>query len=206
MTLDSFARFCLFFSQTYTLLGIIGIGMLWLDRKLFYQLWILSALCIMVNVALKGTFKVPLPATLHPGYAFPSGHMQLTTVFYGYLMANFENRWLRLSALLVLCAVGFGLMHFHYHNGREVLAGLFFGMILLLGFNFGRKYCAASMPLMIMLIAALLLGYSHVVYPQVPQHLYTAQCVLLIGILGEHVRYGIYKKSSLWVTPNDVAT
>ena len=68
--------------------AIVLLGWLFIDTSIFRHLAYLACLSIIVNVALKGTFKVPLPPELHVGYAFPSGHMQFATVFYGWILAS----------------------------------------------------------------------------------------------------------------------
>lgn len=49
-----------------------------MNKKIFYHAACLVFLAILLNVALKSTFQVPLSAALgKTGFAFPSGHMMV---------------------------------------------------------------------------------------------------------------------------------
>lgn len=128
------AEFFLFFSNTPCILAIIFIGMLSDKRNIFYWGALFCLISICINYVLKITFKVPLPPELHDGYAFPSGHMQMLTVFYGWL-AN--HRLMRMRWFFPLLVIGeaYGLVYFHYHTLLEAFAGFATGMFLLSVFN-----------------------------------------------------------------------
>src|SRR6476620_614074 len=117
MLLDTIARGFLALSNDIIIIPIIVLGYIWVDRKLFYHVTCLLLFSMIVNVALKWTFQVALaPSIGNPhGYAFPSGHMQSSTVFYGWLDYKIDNKVFRIAALAVILGVGFALMHFGYH-------------------------------------------------------------------------------------------
>jgi hypothetical protein len=128
------AEFFLFFSNISCMLVIFLIGMLSDKRNVFYWGALFCLISICINYVLKISFKVPLPPELHEGYAFPSGHMQMLTVFYGWLA---YHRLLRMRWFFIPLVIGeaYGLVYFHYHTLLEAFAGFATGIFLLSVFN-----------------------------------------------------------------------
>lgn len=126
--IDQFANIALSFSHISQVLFIFAIGFLFYDRNIFFHAIAIAAFGAIVNVALKGTFKMPLSADLlKVGYAFPSGHMQFSTVFYGWIALMMPYWSIRILIFLLLTSIGFGLVHFDYHTLFDVVGGLTFG-------------------------------------------------------------------------------
>jgi membrane-associated phospholipid phosphatase len=129
-SLSHVASACLIFTTWQVLCVLILLGLISKRRELMYWGVVFLNLSTIINYALKITFKVPLPSFLHQGFAFPSGHMQMTTFFYG---------WLALHAILkmqywvgfICVAEAFGLIYFHYHTPLDVLAGFATALFLL---------------------------------------------------------------------------
>lgn len=73
-------------------------------------------------------------------FSFPSGHSFMSLVFYGlmiwYAAAYIDNKWLRLSTILVLsfliAAIGFSRIYLRVHYASDVVAGFCFAYIWLL--------------------------------------------------------------------------
>ncbi|AHE65915.1 phosphatase PAP2 family protein [Legionella oakridgensis] len=158
------------------------IGTLWWGRGFFLPTVFLIAFDIVVNVALKGTFKIPLAAALHKvGYAFPSGHMQLATVFYCWL-ASLTVSWLgRGVIMMLLIGIGASLIHFGYHNLYEVLGGLVSGILLMVVFRWLLTYYRHSFFKTLFWAASLLMMYSGLMYQAIPRHACAAY--VAIGLL-----------------------
>ncbi len=96
MNLDLIANAILYFNNWPIILPISIVSALILGRIFFFQTICLVSFNIVVNAALKGLFKIPLSPTLHKlGYSFPSGHMQLVTVFYIWIALYFPFRTYR---------------------------------------------------------------------------------------------------------------
>jgi hypothetical protein len=129
--LNHLADFFLFFSHIWVIFGFVLLYLLWVSRAFFMQSLALLMIDMMVNVALKGTFKIPLNALLHEGYAFPSGHMQVTTVFYGWLALHVPSWAFRALMLGVCLGQGFGLIHYQYHNLEDVIGGFCVALLLI---------------------------------------------------------------------------
>lgn len=138
--LDNIFNFFLSFSHETVIIPLILIGCIGKNRKIFFHAICLILFSIIVNIALKVTFQVPLPPTLNKtGFAFPSGHMQSSVVFYGWFYRFLEKLWLKLFILILLAGIGLGLVHFGYHNYKDVLGGIFFGCLLLFSYGWCQK-------------------------------------------------------------------
>lgn len=113
------------------------------------------------NAILKGVFQVPRPTSEHvrvvypePGtsFAFPSGHTQGATVFWGALPRYFRHRGLAFIALAVIPLVDLSRLYLGVHWPSDVLGGLGFGLttLLMLPYLAGaceRLSCSSGAPL-----------------------------------------------------------
>lgn len=189
MSIDNLARVFLFFSHFSCLIPLTIFGMIFINRRVFSRVIMLVAWSIIINVALKVTFKVPLSPTLHKvGYAFPSGHMQLATVFYGWLLLNIRDWRLCLAVPLLLLGVGFGLIHFQYHTLDEVMAGFVVAAGLIGIYSWFVRRFRSILHIIVWVSATLLLGYIAWQY-KIPKHAGIAYGVISVSIL---IRYKHY--------------
>ena len=109
-------------------------ALLWMQHKrnLVTNLMLLGSSCILINVMLKVTFKIPLPEFLHSTwYAFPSGHLQLATVIYGLLWLDSPKRWLQVLLPVVVTLNALAVWAHGFHTVTELVAGIVVGLILL---------------------------------------------------------------------------
>jgi membrane-associated phospholipid phosphatase len=105
---------------------------------------------MIFNVFLKSLFLVPLnPALGIKGYAFPSGHMQVAVVFYGWLAMAYANRILQGIVVIILTGIGYGLVQQGYHNLLDVLGAVGFGMATLYIFVKATPYISQENPLLL---------------------------------------------------------
>ena len=96
---------------------------------------VLVLFTMIFNQFLKSIFLVPLnPALGIHGYAFPSGHMQVATVFYGFLLQIYSQTLFRIILPLIIGGIGFGLIHEGYHNLIDVGGAFVFGGASLFAF------------------------------------------------------------------------
>lgn len=128
--LSYLAQFFLLFGNELVLMSLIFIGLTLREEK-FLNPTMLLFLTIILNSLLKLTFAIPFSAEAvarhnEQGFAFPSGHTQATAVFYGWLLLEVSNRYLKLLLGIIIAGVGFGLIEQGYHTFYEVLGGLFF--------------------------------------------------------------------------------
>lgn len=178
------ADFFLFFANLYTTISILCLGCIFFGwRFLFHGIVILS-IDIILNVALKGTFKIPLSPSLGvEGYAFPSGHMQMATVFYLW-MARFIPFWLwEWVSVLIFPGVGFGLIHYGFHNLVDVIGGFVVGAALVTVYCIALDRQYKSLSVILLAIASGLMVYNAVMYSMIPRHawlFFYALCVVFI--------------------------
>lgn len=165
INIDTACRGFLFFSNLSWVIPLLILGFFLINKKFFYHAAVLCAFSILLNVALKVTFKVPLAEFLHkPGYAFPSGHMQLSSVLYLWLGYHFRHRTFHILLAVLLTGISFGLVHFGYHTLVEVVAGFFVASLLVAGYLQLLKHWQGSAPLLLLTIAPMLLIYIKAQY------------------------------------------
>ena len=151
------------------------------SRIFFLQSLCLTLLDMMINVALKGTFKLPL--LTDGGFAFPSGHMQITTVFYGWLALYVPSLVLRCLMLVVCIGQGMGLIHYHYHNLMDVIGGFIVGVLLIVSYRGILSVFKRHTPWILILISTGCMLYNMVIYQNgIPMHAKYAY-ELLLGVL-----------------------
>ena len=126
------ARFFLFFSQSWFLIPCV-VGGLLLRRNLFRHAVYLLLFTLIFNPFLKAFFHVPLLSHLgKTGFAFPSGHMQASVVFYGWLFLRTPTLLARLALIGLMAGIGWGLVQCHFHTWPDVIAAAGFGGLTLL--------------------------------------------------------------------------
>ena len=81
--MDSICNFALLFTREFVILPVFIIGMIFIDRQLFVKAALVTLLTMYINPVLKQLFGIPLASHLGDGFAFPSGHMQVTAAFWG---------------------------------------------------------------------------------------------------------------------------
>ncbi|ARG96347.1 phosphatase PAP2 family protein [Legionella micdadei] len=186
--LDQIARFFLLFSDNIVIIPLLIIGFIWLDRATFYHAVCLILFSILVNVALKVTFQIPLSPSLgKKGYAFPSGHMQLVTVLYTWLAFKINQLWLRVIIIALLLGIGLSLIHFDYHDYYDVLAGIFFAALLLISYYFASLKWPQNLPWFILGIASFLMIYIHWRTVEILSHTWMAYYALWGLIIAEQI-------------------
>lgn len=164
------AHFFLFFSHFEVIIAVILMGIIFGPRSCFLSIIYLALLDLVINVALKGTFKIPLAPWLHPGYAFPSGHMQLVTVFYGSLAVLFSAVWFRLTMISIMLGEGWALIYCRYHDFNDVVAAGVVGVLLIMGNQYLWNYFKQKTPWILMLTAIFCMIYNRFIYTVVPLH------------------------------------
>lgn len=162
--MDIFYRFFLAFSHSTLILPLIIIGYIWLDRKNFFHATCLLLINVIFNFALKASFKIPLSPTVGEGFAFPSGHMQATIVFYGWLLKSTPNLIIRGCILTLFIGVAFGLVHFGYHNHFDTIGAIFFGTLLIFVYNYSLQHFKSKLLLGIIFFSTLLMIYIYLIH------------------------------------------
>lgn len=177
--IDTVAQFFLGFSHFLFILPMLALGFIFVNKPLFYHAFFIMFFSILMNVALKATFQVSLNPTIHhAGFAFPSGHMQLATIVYGWLAFNNTNKFLRACICLILVGVGFSLVHFNYHTTIDVLGGVFFASLIIILYAFIKNKYQSKLPWLLSILATLAIPYI-AWQASIPTHAWIAYCAVL---------------------------
>ncbi|OGV26825.1 MAG: hypothetical protein A3F18_02585 [Legionellales bacterium RIFCSPHIGHO2_12_FULL_37_14] len=194
------ADYFLYFANPATILAFFIAGYCLSSRKYCVQFAALCSLDILVNTSLKGFFTSPLAGFMHhKGYVFPSGHTQFATVFYGYIAffglpeqlkksqfiaLNYLEERLIISSILII-GVGYGLIHYHYHNLEDVIAGFLVGLGLVFVYQLSLLRFCKTMPLILFITASLLLFINFLLYKDILDYVWTAYSALCILLLAQ---------------------
>lgn len=174
MIQDVLADIFLSFNKAWVVMPLIGIGYWAYRRALFSDVLFLVLLSMIVNAFLKCLFQVPLKPHLnqHGWYAFPSGHMQLSTVLYGRLWWEFrKTKWAQ-AFLVLLMGMGWGMIWKNYHDLMDVAAGGLAGIGLLMAYSaFTRLSFVCGQPKKIGFFLLPLTAPLIFFMPSIPQHL-----------------------------------
>lgn len=122
--IDSFFRFLLWFSNASFIIPLIGVGYLFIDKKIFFRAASFLLFTIVFNFALKIFFHgLSASNSLH----FPSGHMQASIALYGWLFISLSSFWIRMTIPFIVMGIGQGLVYFNYHTYGDIVGALVFG-------------------------------------------------------------------------------
>lgn len=124
--LDVFARYCLKLGHITFIFPIVVVFMIFSKKDTCAKAACFLVWVMIFNTLLKLLFKVPLFPHLGHGYAFPSGHMHASAAFYGFILYKTNNRYLKTGLGILLCLLGFSLIHCHFHDLKDVLGALGF--------------------------------------------------------------------------------
>lgn len=109
------------------------------DRTLGRRAGRLFLFSLFLNVWLKGLFHTARPSPdqvrviyrqTASGYAFPSGHTQGSTTFWGYLALRRRRAWLSILAVLLISLVALSRLYLGVHWPVDVAGGLLAGFLL----------------------------------------------------------------------------
>ncbi len=197
---DLVADLMLTFTTYQTVLFFTLAGSLFAGRRLFFQCACLVAFGIIINVVLKGTFQIP--SSVHPSmgsYAFPSGHMQLTTVFYVWWAIYIPFWYYRTLTAAIVLGVGVSLVHFKYHTIYDVTGGLLFGLLIVFCFYYLLTKNIKYFPWALLLAASIFMVCNEHIYDMTPPHAWIAYQGLVALIIGERLFSLNGRYFSLWL-------
>lgn len=141
--LDAVMGAITYLGSEYFFLAALGFLYWCVDVKGTLQFFIVLLSSVFLNSAVKELAGLPRPFQAYPdridaahvytaeGYAFPSGHAQNSTVFWGYLALSFRKRWLYIAAPVLIALVAFSRVYLRVHWPRDVLWGIVFGLVIL---------------------------------------------------------------------------
>ncbi len=185
---DIITNFFLSLSHDTIIIPFVTLGYIWLDRKLFFNAISLLLLSIIFNSALKITFQIPLSPLLNKeGFAFPSGHMQSSTVLYGWIFLHTQNLFYKLLIIIALFGIAISLVHYGYHDYYDILGAIFFSSLLLAISYKTIKKQETFFPKIVFIISTVMIIYISINYQKILEHLWIAYYGLIGIIISENI-------------------
>lgn len=138
-TLTPFFKIFPFIAGPYFYLIMIPMGY-WASaqKRLFTELAMLIPYATLINALIKNFYRIPRPQNpahlivVTDPYGFPSGDMQVATVFWGLVFLKVRSSYARLLCLLPLLGIGLSRIYLGVHRLQEVVVGFLIGVSLLL--------------------------------------------------------------------------
>lgn len=209
---------CVFLTSPYLYILVISLGF-WLNRKssLWMSLAFLVPFTTVLNSILKSIFNIPRPSeffwlvTPSDALGFPSGEVQVATVFLLLVALNFENVLLRISSYILLVCIAFSRVYLGVHSVFDVGMALAVGLLTVLLWNLpNTQRCVnrwwsggALMPLLIsILLTSLLWGLVVLQQFALAQSTLKSLGVLLgfsVSLLGQKNRLNTPQLNTLFV-------
>lgn len=182
-------KLCLAFSNPYLILSLLFIAFFVYEPKLVRRTMFIVAFSMILNVALKITFRIPvLPSVPHAGFAFPSGHMQFSTVFYLWCALELCNRSLFPLIFIILPAIGWALVAGGFHTPIDVAGGFVTGCMVVFLLRYAYQKWQEKTSFFLFMIAICLMSYIFIRQGLFPIHPYIAFSWMLFDRLVNQVQ------------------
>lgn len=110
------------------------------DQKTALRLGMALILGNGLNAALKWIFHAPRPYWINPAvkpfssessFGMPSGHVMMSTIFYGRITLWLKKIWKTIFIGLLIFLIGLSRLYLGVHFFSDVIAGLVFGILFL---------------------------------------------------------------------------
>ena len=128
--LELIQKIALFPGQGMFTLSLAVAGYWIHKRRLWASVLYMACASMIINMYMKCYFKVPLAPHLGEGYAFPSGHFQLTFVIWVWATYQLRLKWLYILTPLMLVLYGWGVVVNGYHTWADVGAAVVSGTVI----------------------------------------------------------------------------
>jgi hypothetical protein len=159
-------------TSDYVYIVVIALGF-WLrpKNKLFLHLGFLVPFSTILNGVLKNIFQIARPpeafwlAQPTDGLGFPSGDVQVATVFWGMILLNVRSTPLKLLIAVIIGGVGCSRVYLGVHSMADVLAGFLIAVLTVWAWRFStvqnrlNRWWNGRSSSLFLLTACLIMGY-----------------------------------------------
>jgi membrane-associated phospholipid phosphatase len=131
-------------SETFFILVLPAMYWLW-NRRSGYRIALVYLGSVYLNSVLKAAFHTPRPVptdcarVMHPetgpGYSFPSGHAQGSTVFWGQTAIEIRRKAMWVAAIAAIVLISLSRIYLNVHWPVDVAGGIFIGIVILRAYN-----------------------------------------------------------------------
>lgn len=192
MELNALASFFLLFNDWRIVLALILLLSCFMNKKFITATFYLCATSLVLNVALKGAFKIPLSPSNPVPYAFPSGHMQFASAFY--LWITLTVPWImKILISCLLTGIGFSILYFKYHHLADIIAGLMTALLLVIIFYFHYASRLTDIVKASIVLSAntMIMIWNTFLYSTIPSHAWIAYGFMIVlfalSLMGNHL-------------------
>ena len=169
--IDIFIKLFLSFSNEPMIIPLIILGYIWINKEIFYHSICILLVSMIFSYTLKTYFKIESPIY---GLIFPSGHMLCSTSLYGWIAYKMNNIIVRISSLCLLAGIALSLVYKGYHNYYDVIAGVFFSVILIIVYNYMSRNKSYITTIISLLFISLSMIYIYISNGKIPGNLWLA--------------------------------
>ncbi len=164
---DSFFEAVTMLGEEMVYILIFSVAYWCFNKREAIKMILIFLLSAMVNNFLKGVIMRDRPVGVEgvfslreetaTGSSMPSGHTQLATTFYYYLILKFKNRWVTIVGSILIVLVALSRIYLGVHWPSDVLVGIVVGIVTVhLGIVLFKGYSFKSL-LITLLVSNLLL-------------------------------------------------
>ena len=184
--LTAFFSFFRIFAGELVILVSLALGYWILNRRFFRDLAVLISISVLLNLLLKVCFQISRPAVpylvpIDPStvFGFPSGDVQVVTVYWLSLAALFMRPMVSFIAVAIILGTACSRMYLGVHSPLDVVGGFFAGSLLV--YFFWRYRAQLSWTYKIVAVTYCLLGG---LYCLITPSSMDPMSVPLLGLLG----------------------
>lgn len=179
MFLDFIAQ--LFLVSVKLIASALVIGYLCGNKKYLVSTLFIFAFTMILNPYLKYLFQIQeYPGATGYSWVFPSGHMQASFAFWGWLAWEYRNKLFSSFVVILLIGVAWGLIYFGFHTLLDVLGAIVAGLITFVVYDRLRKLKLFQKH--VYLLGYLLLLVSVPLVLTYPHKLYAIRGQIWIGV------------------------
>ncbi len=194
--IDTAAHIFLMFIKEEIIIPIVIFGMIFHKREPYANAICFFCIIMIFNTFLKNLFKVPLLPHLGNGYAFPSGHMHTSTIFYGYILYKIPDWKIKFLLASLICGIGFSLVYCNYHSLFDIYGTFGFAVTEIAIYRYLEKNTSTRFIAIFALVFSLLIIRALFLMHKLESYVWLGFYVLIGMIIGIWF-FGEYKLKNI---------